>query len=97
VKVIVSQAQKKLGFKHVDFPAAGTLSDFKAHMKRHQHEAYHSKFSDFNLMVNLPRFFKSDKEIEMALEIAQHVGEASEFPKSLRERLDNFFVKHQLF
>uniref|UniRef100_A0A7S0D2P7 Nuclear pore localisation protein NPL4 C-terminal domain-containing protein n=1 Tax=Amorphochlora amoebiformis TaxID=1561963 RepID=A0A7S0D2P7_9EUKA len=98
VKIIVGQGRGLHGLmKHIEFPLNGTLKDLKGYMERHSGETFHQKFSDFNLILNLPDFFEDEKDKECAVEIAACIGKRLEFPPELCEKLDIWFVKKSLF
>uniref|UniRef100_A0A7S4DU40 Nuclear pore localisation protein NPL4 C-terminal domain-containing protein n=1 Tax=Lotharella globosa TaxID=91324 RepID=A0A7S4DU40_9EUKA len=65
VKVLAAMSKAAVPlFKHCEFPVNGKPSDLKSYMQRHQNEGFASKFSDFNLLLNLPEFF-GDNETEV--------------------------------
>eukprot|EP00471_Norrisiella_sphaerica_P001428 CAMPEP_0184479788 /NCGR_PEP_ID=MMETSP0113_2-20130426/1372_1 /TAXON_ID=91329 /ORGANISM="Norrisiella sphaerica, Strain BC52" /LENGTH=469 /DNA_ID=CAMNT_0026857939 /DNA_START=193 /DNA_END=1599 /DNA_ORIENTATION=- len=90
VKVIASvpKGNFKL-FKHCEFPVNGSMQDLKNYMKRHSNEGFSSKFSDFNLLINLPDFF-GEKETETCVTIAKCIGNKEEFPTEVCNKLDQW-------
>eukprot|EP01083_Nonionella_stella_P075428 205065_1 len=73
-------------FKYVSFPLVdATENDLRAHLRRTADEPYHSRFSDFNLLLWLPRVVG----LQTTLELAKCVSQSKDVPSKTRIELDS--------
>jgi hypothetical protein len=93
VPVVVTQPEKpQPRFKHCDFKSGGSEGDIKAFFIRYAREEYHTKLSDFNLLVTLA----SVVGWELTEKVCKALLAGDRFPPALKTELDQAFTKRKL-
>ncbi len=100
VKVILFTKNGASFFRHDKFPSNLLNSpssvvdrEIKSHMRLYSKEGYHTKLSDFHLLLNLAK--RTDHKL--VLECCRYIADKTAMPVNLCNKLDEMFLAKQYF